>query len=177
MKYVPNLLSFARLAMSPYVFLLLWRRQYGAVLLLFGVAAVTDFLDGYLARSIGVESRVGAYLDPVADKVLLGGSFLTLALTGAIDTWMAVLVIGRDAAILLFAGGAFLFSASMRSFPPSGWGKASTAAQIAFVIAVVAHFAGLGNGLVVLVLQGVVAALTVWSGVDYGWRALAPSRT
>ena len=177
MKYVPNLLSFARLAMAPYVFLLLWRRQYGAVLILFGVAAVTDFLDGYLARTMGVPSRLGAYLDPVADKVLLGGSFLTLALAGAVNTWVAVLVIGRDAAILLFAGGAFLFSASMRSFPPSGWGKASTAAQIAFVIAVVAHFAGLGSGLVVVVLQGVVVALTAWSGLDYGWRALAPGRS
>ena len=110
---------------------------------------------------------MGAYLDPVADKVLLSGTFLTLALSGAIDTWVAVVVIGRDLLILLFAAGAFLFAKSRRDFPPSAWGKASTAVQVAFVLAVVGHSAGFGIRFVVLPLEGLTVALTAWSGVDY----------
>lgn len=182
MKQLPNLLSFARIALAPYIFLLLWRREYGAVLLLFGVAGITDFLDGFLARRWQGHSRLGAYLDPVADKILLSGSFLVLALSSAISTWVAALVIGRDLAILLFSGGVMLFSRAPRELPPSFWGKASTTAQILFVLAVVAELAGFMDGFAVLVhsvvviLQWIVVALTVWSGLDYGWRGIALGR-
>ncbi len=150
--------------MAPYVFLLLWRREYSMVLVLFVVAGVTDALDGLIARRFKADSRVGAYLDPVADKVLLSGSFLTLALSGAIETWIAVLVLGRDVAILLVAAGMMLFAKTPRSFPPSIWGKASTAAQIAFVVGLVGHFP------FVMVLKWLTVGLTVVSAVDYGRR-------
>jgi cardiolipin synthase len=165
LKYLPNLLSFARLALAPYVFLLLWRRDYRVVLALFAIAGLTDALDGFFARRFGASSRLGAYLDPVADKILLSGTFLTLALSGAIETWIAVLVIGRDVLILLFAAAAFLFSKSRRDFPPSAWGKASTAAQVAFVLAVVGQVTS-----VIPALEWLTIALTAWSGVDYAWR-------
>ncbi len=166
MRYIPNLFSFARLALAPYVFALLWRRDYRLALVLFGVAGLTDWLDGLFARRFATTSRLGAVLDPVADKVLLSGSFLVLALTGAIETWVAVLVIGRDLLILLFAAGAFLFSKTRRDFPPSAWGKASTVVQVAFVLAVVAQIAS-----TIVPLQWLTVALTAWSGVDYAWRA------
>jgi len=166
LKYIPNLLSFARLALAPYIFLRLWRHDYQVVLALFAIAALTDGLDGLLARWLGAASWLGAYLDPVADKVLLSGTFLTLGLSGAIETWVAGLVIGRDVLILLFASGAFLFSKARPDFPPSAWGKASTVVQIAFVLAVVGHFT-----FVTSVLQWLTVALTVWSGVDYARRA------
>ena len=105
-KLIPNLLSAARLALAPYLFWLLWRREYGAALAVCFVAGVTDGLDGFAARKFSAFSRLGGYLDPIADKVLLSGAFLTLALDGAIERWLAVLVLGRDAAILLFAAGA-----------------------------------------------------------------------
>jgi cardiolipin synthase len=166
LRYIPNLFSFARLALAPYVFALLWRRDYRLALVLFGVAGLTDWLDGLFARRFATTSRLGAVLDPVADKVLLSGSFLVLALTGAIETWVAVLVIGRDLLILLFAAGAFLFSKTRRDFPPSAWGKASTVVQVAFVLAVVAQIAS-----TIVPLQWLTVALTAWSGVDYAWRA------
>jgi cardiolipin synthase len=166
-KHLPNALSAARLALAPYFFLLLWRREYGAALAVFFIAGVTDGLDGFLARHFKSASRLGAYLDPVADKVLLSGAFLTLALDGAIETWLAVLVLGRDVLILLYAATAFLLTKSVRSFPPSIWGKASTAAQILFVLAVMLHFVGFATGFVVALLKWLTVALTAWSGVDY----------
>ena len=142
------------------------------------VAGVTDALDGWLARRLGAASHLGAYLDPVADKVLLSGAFLTLAVDGAIEAWLAALVLGRDALILLFAAGAFLFTKSVRSFEPSIWGKGSTAAQILFILAVLLHFVGFAGSPVVTGLKWLTAALTAWSGIHYAVRAMvsAPAR-
>ena len=179
MKHIPNLLSAARLALAPYLFVLLWRRQYTLALAVCLVAGVTDGLDGLLARRLQVSSRLGAYLDPIADKVLLSGAFLTLALDGAIERWLAVVVLGRDAMILLFVAGAFLLT-SIRSFRPSIWGKASTAAQIAFIGVLLAHLAGftgvfLGVFLVVA-MKWLTASLAIWSGAHYAWVGVSMAR-
>ena len=172
MKQIPNLLSASRLLLAPFVFLLLWRRQYSLALALLIAAGITDALDGLAARRFGAASKLGAYLDPIADKVLLSGIFLTLALDGALEPWLAILVLGRDAAILLFAAGAFLFTESLREFPPSIWGKGSTAAQILFILALVSHLAGLGSEFVVSGLKWLTVALAAGSGIDYAWRGL-----
>jgi cardiolipin synthase len=163
--------SAARLALAPYLFLLLWRREYGVALAVILIAGVSDGLDGVLARRLGAFSRLGAYLDPVADKVLLSGAFLTLALDGAMEKWLAALVLGRDALILLFAAGALLFTPSLRSFPPSFWGKASTVAQIVFVVALLLHLDGYAGEALVTATKWVTVALTAWSGIDYVLRA------
>jgi len=173
MKHVPNLLSLARLLMAPYLFLVLWRREYKLALVVIVVAGITDGLDGLFARRFGASSRLGAYLDPIADKVMLSGTFLTLALDGAVEKWLAVLVLGRDAGILLFAGAMFLFTKSVRKFPPSIWGKASTAAQILFVLALASHLAGFVGEPVVTMLKWLTVVLTAWSGLDYLRRAIS----
>jgi cardiolipin synthase len=154
--------------MAPYVFYLIATRDYGSTLVWFGAAGVSDALDGYLARKLGGESRAGAMLDPIADKVLLSGSFVALALARAVPWWLAWLVLGRDVLILLFAGGVLMFTKVRRGFPPSIWGKLSTLAQIAFVLAVVA-----GGERIVQILQWTTVALTAWSGVDYIRRVRA----
>lgn len=175
MRHIPNLLSAARLVLAPYLFVLLWRRQYALALAFSVVAGLTDGLDGLLARRFQVSSRLGAYLDPIADKVLLSGAFLTLALDGAIERWLAVVVLGRDVMILLFAVGAFLMT-SIRNFPPSIWGKASTAAQIAFIGVLLAHFAGFTGVFLVVAMKWLTAALACWSGGHYAWIALSMAR-
>jgi cardiolipin synthase (CMP-forming) len=176
-RQIPNLLSASRLALAPFVFVLLWRREYSAALTLLVIAGVTDLLDGLFARRFGAASKLGAYLDPIADKVLLSGIFLTMALDGAIEPWLAILVLGRDAGILLFAGGAFLFTKSLRDFPPSIWGKGSTAAQILFILALVSHLAGIGSEFAVSALEWLTAALAAGSGLDYAWRGLRMVKT
>jgi cardiolipin synthase len=167
-KFLPNILSALRLALAPLIFSFLWVGQYGSALVLFVIAGFTDGLDGYLARRWHAESRVGAILDPLADKVLLSGTYLTLALAGGLPAWIAWIVLGRDALILVFAAGALAFTKAKTkpSFPPSVWGKISTAVQMAFILAVLLDVRAAAQ-----VLLWAVAALTVWSGIDYARRA------
>jgi cardiolipin synthase len=174
-KLIPNLLSISRLALAPYLFVVLWRREYGLALVLCLIAGVTDALDGVLARRLNANSKVGAYLDPIGDKVMLSGAFLTLALDGAIEKWLAILVFGRDILILLLAGAAFAFT-KIRSFPPSWWGKASTTAQIAYVLALMAHFCGFLSVGWPNFGKWCVAGFAIVSGIHYLWIAWSMAR-
>jgi CDP-diacylglycerol--glycerol-3-phosphate 3-phosphatidyltransferase len=125
-------------------------------------AALTDFLDGFLARRWQVNSPFGEALDPIADKALLSGAFIALWLAGPVEGWLAAVVLGRDALILLFAGGAILFAKKLRRFPPSQLGKISTAVQIALVIAIVIQLPAIAE-----ILKWTTAVFTTWSGIDY----------
>ncbi len=160
--YIPNLLSLARLGSAPYLFWLLSRQQWRTALLVIVLAAATDFLDGFLARRWHVNSAFGEALDPIADKALLSGAFIALWLAGSVEGWLAAVVLGRDALILLFAGGAILFAKKLRRFPPSLLGKISTAVQIALVIAIVIQLP-----LATEILKWAAAVFTVCSGIDY----------
>lgn len=171
MKHLPNLLSAARLAAAPFLFFLLWRQYWGWALWVIAFAALTDALDGFAARRLNAASRSGEVLDPVADKVLLSGAFLALAMNGAIEVWLAALVIGRDALILAMAGVGLIRSRSSR-FPPSIWGKASTVFQALFIVALAGSLASAVPGVLLAILKWMTAALTVWSGIDYARRVV-----
>ncbi len=171
MKNIPNALSIARLALAPYVFVLLWRRDYVPVLWLFAILGITDVVDGYLARWLNATSRLGAYIDPIADKLLVSGTFLVLALTDAIEKWLAIVVLGRDVVILTVAGLLYILQ-QRRSFPPSPWGKISTFTQILFVMFAVGHLAGIVGITVVTLLQWLTVMLVGITTVDYGRRIL-----
>jgi cardiolipin synthase len=171
LRQLPNLLTAARLLAAPYILYLLWTGGYRTALVWFAIASATDVLDGFLARRLRVVSSVGALLDPVADKVLLSGSFLTLGLKYVIPFWLMGIVLGRDLLILGFAIVA-LGRKTRRDFPPSVWGKASTASQIAYVLFAVGHQASITPLIVATVLGWIVATLTVWSGIDYVRRVL-----
>jgi cardiolipin synthase len=166
LKQLPNLLTAARLLAAPYILYLLWTGEYRTALVWFSIASFTDVLDGFLARRLKVTSSIGALLDPVADKVLLSGSFLTLGLKGVIPFWLMVIVLGRDLLILGFAIIA-LTRKTRRDFPPSVWGKASTASQIAYVLFAVGYEAAITPLVVATILGWIAAALTIWSGIDY----------
>jgi CDP-diacylglycerol--glycerol-3-phosphate 3-phosphatidyltransferase len=167
-KSIPNLLSLARLAAAPYLFLVLWHRQWSSALAVIVFAAVTDFLDGFLARRWQVNSAFGEALDPIADKALLSGAFVALWLAGSIEGWLAGVVLGRDALILLFAGVVLLVSKDRRRFPPSQLGKISTGMQIALVIAIAMQV----PAAIIEILKWATVALTAGSGIDYAGTAL-----
>jgi cardiolipin synthase len=168
LKHLPNLLTAARIVMAPYIFYLMWTNAYQTALLWFVAAAVTDALDGFFARRFQASSRLGAYFDPVADKILLSGSFLVLALAGAIPTSLAALVLGRD--VLLLAGAAVALQAGVaRDLTPSVWGKWSTVSQMVYLLAVLA-------GIPSVALATLTAAITLWSGAAYVWRFLSRAR-
>jgi len=166
LKQIPNLLTAARLLAAPYILYLLWTGEYRMAIVWFSIASATDVLDGFLARRFQAGSKIGALMDPVADKVLLSGSFLTLGLKGVIPWWLMAIVLGRDLLILGFAM-VTLIGKLRREFPPSVWGKASTAAQIAYVLFAVGHEAAITPLIVATILGWISATLTLWSGVDY----------
>lgn len=175
MKQIPNLLSAARLALAPYLFLLLWRHEYAAAFAVCILAGITDGLDGLAARKFAADSKAGAYLDPAADKVLLSGAFVTLAARGTIEMWLAAIVLGRDLFILLMVAWGFLFT-SIRSFPPTFSGKASTTAQIIFILLLMMHGAGWIGPFLVVLEKWITVGWAVWSGVEYALRGIAMLR-
>jgi len=171
-KHLPNLLTAARLALTPYLFFLMVEHRYRTIIPLFIIIGVTDVADGFLARRFRASSRLGAYLDPLADKVLLSGTFLVLALTGAIEAWLAVVVLGRDVLILGAAGVLYLATAR-RNFPPSPWGKFSTFVQVVFLCFQIGYLSGIAVAPAVTALKWLTVALVVVSSIDYGRRVTA----
>src|SRR5260370_28533030 len=111
-------------------------RRYDIALVVLILAALTDGLDGILARSLNQKTALGAYLDPIADKLLLSSAFVVLALNRKISWWLATLVLSRDI-LLLTSAAVILVVIGYRPFPPSIYGKLTTALQILLVFAVV----------------------------------------
>jgi len=173
-RSVPNILTILRLVLVPVIAAQLAREHYRQALALVFVAGVTDGLDGWLARRFGWMTRVGAWLDPLADKALLVTVYILLGVRAVLPVWLAVLVPLRDVFILSMIGVGLLFT-SVRTFPPSRWGKLSTIVQV-FTALVVLADAAAGKLLphaVVLSLVSITAAATIWSGFDYGRRGFA----
>ena len=98
---VPNLITTIRIILAPVFVIYLINDQLLPALVVFLVCAVTDGLDGMLARLMNQRSKLGAYLDPLADKLLLVAAFVTLSVRGYLPAWLTVLVFSRDTIILL----------------------------------------------------------------------------
>jgi len=170
---VPNLFTLLRLILLPFIIQAIFNSRHLVALELFGAAALTDALDGAWARRFGVSTSVGAYFDPIADKCLLSGVFLALALGELLPWWLVGLVFARDLYIL--SGVClFLIFTSVRRFPPSVWGKASTLVQILTVVAYMVRNAFPNPAWAVLAeaMLWPSAALTLWSGIDYTRRGI-----
>ena len=165
---VPNQLTLLRLGFLPLFLILIIYDHYGWGLAVLSIAAVTDGLDGLLARRLNQRTAIGAYLDPIADKMLLSSSFLVLALKGKIHWWVTVVVLARDG-MLLTTAVVIILVAGYRRFPPSIYGKITTAVQIILVFVVVTQAALPAEGLdsVQTVLRYTVAFFTCFSGLHY----------
>jgi cardiolipin synthase len=172
MRRLPNLVTFTRLVLTPVISMAILRQAHGQALALLAVAGLTDALDGYLARRFGGSTRLGAYLDPIADKVLLLTVYISLGSAGLIPPWLVMIVVGRDLLILAFAGAALLWTAH-RGFDPSVWGKLSTLVQIVTGVVVIASRALASPMLIewAAMLPAITAITTAWSGLHYAWRA------
>ena len=120
-----NWLTLLRILLIPvFVSLLVYRRP-GPALIVFGVAALTDLLDGWAARHWKDESSLGAFLDPMADKLLLTASFVTLTYLKVLPFWIAAVVISRD--VILVLGALLIYMLGSRIRPRPTWaGKAAT---------------------------------------------------
>jgi cardiolipin synthase len=171
LRSAPNLLTLLRICLAPFLVTAILEGHYAFGFALFVTAGLTDALDGLLARVLKQRSVLGAYLDPVADKLLLSTIFLVLWHKELIPTTVTVLVFGRDVGILMVS--ALLYAAvGRREFQPSIFGKANTLAQIVAVAAVLlqqvipAEFWVTAFRSVALDLT---IALTVISGLHYAW--------
>jgi cardiolipin synthase len=173
-RLLPNLISLARLVLVPVVLRAIWLREYEWALVWCAVAGFSDGLDGFLARRLRATSRLGAYLDPVADKLLLSGIYLTLGLDRVIPWWLTAVVFGRDALMLLAIGFAMRFT-HIRDFAPTFWGKLSTSIQIVTALVVLVDRTGF-FGQSTRILEETMIALTVvgtgWSAIHYTFRGL-----
>ena len=145
--------------------------RYWAAIAIFIASAITDAIDGPMARRLGVVSRFGAYLDPIADKLFVTVIYLCLGWLRQVPWWLVALVLGRDVLILVAAAGVLLFT-RIRDFPPSVWGKAATTAHVVTIVTVMVRQATGWNWVKFLAELFIVtaAAITAWSGIHYGWQ-------
>ena len=170
MLNIPNALTLLRLLLIPVFLIASFRGMFFAAFVLFITAAVTDIFDGMIARRLNQRSSLGAYLDPIADKLLLSSSFVILAYKHAIAWWLTIMVLSRDILLLIVAAVIILIS-GYRPFPPSLLGKATTFFQIILVFGAV-FAAGYPGPTIVEVnrlLAYLVAALTTVSGFHYSF--------
>lgn len=169
----PNLITYARMALTPLVGYAILTQHGIAALLLVAVAGFSDGLDGFLARHFGWRSKLGAYLDPLADKLLLLTLYVAFAGVGLVPIWLVSLIFLRDLWILSMVGYAW-FATTIRDFPPRWTGKASTVAQLSLagVLLFEAAFPGRLPTAIADILVLAVTFLACASGVDYTVVAL-----
>jgi len=164
---IPNFITVARLIAVPVLIYLMLAADWHSAALLFLLAGISDGVDGFIARHFNQKSTVGAYLDPIADKLLLVSVFVVLAVMGHLPVWLVVLFVSRDVLII----SAVMLS-SVLDHPievrPIFVSKANTACQIALAVVLLGELAFgirldfLRNGLVFA-----AAALTVLSAAAY----------
>ncbi len=171
---IPNLLSLLRMGLIPLFVILVMNGSSGKALLLFIVAGVTDALDGFIARFWKQQSLLGAYLDPIADKLLLTTAYVVLSIPSLnhgtqIPPWITILVIARDVLIVSVALVLYL-AANIRKFPPSVLSKINTILQVVAVVLVLVSGVFRDLRWIELVADTalyLVAGLTVASGLYY----------
>lgn len=167
---VPNQITFLRLGFLPFFLILMSYQHYKWALLVLVIAGFSDGIDGMIARKFNQRSSLGAYLDPIADKLLLSSSFVVLAFEKQIAWWLTILVLSRDLLILIVAVVIILVS-GYRPFPPTIYGKFTTFFQLILVFSVVlgAAYPGARLDLLNRALIYIVSALCVFSGLHYSF--------
>ncbi len=171
---LPNIISFARLCAVPFTIWLVLHRRFAPATTLFIAAGISDALDGYLARRSG-GTTLGAVLDPLADKTLMVGMFITLAATGQLPDWLAILVVFRD---LVIVGGVILLWLTSHpiAIEPLMISKLNTTLQITLIATFLGlnalHFAAIPLRLALITL---VTASTLISGAAYVTRTARPA--
>ena len=176
MKFnVPNLISLLRMALVPVFVITVLDGDLRGALVIFGIAGLSDALDGFVARFWKQQTPLGAYLDPAADKLLLVTAYVVLAIPNlhagyVIPAWVSALVIARDIVIVVVALLMYLEGGVSR-FPPSPISKLNTLAQVTAVLLVLSSGVTARVEAAAMISVFVVAVLTVTSGVDYIVRA------
>lgn len=163
---LPNSLTLIRVLLIPFFVIFIIQKSFNLALITFAIAGITDGIDGLIARWTHQRTELGAYLDPIADKLLLIASFITLAIIEMIPSWLSVIVITRDVIILL----GFLVMILTDYHPkinPSLLSKLTTVLQICTVLIVLMK----DTSPILIQMSGAIiygtALFTILSGVQY----------
>lgn len=163
---IPNFLTLLRIILIPWFAILLINGSINQALWVFAGAALTDGLDGMIARWFSQKTLLGAYLDPIADKMLLSTAYISLAVLKAIPIWLTVIVISRD--VIILVGVSILFLNQVKfEIKPSTYSKLTTIFQLLLVLMVLSsgyiHYTPwLKQGLIYTTL-----VFTILSGFHY----------
>lgn len=166
---IPNILSLSRIAAAPVlVVILIEPTEYKGIIaaFIFSLAALTDWLDGYLARRMKITTILGRFLDPLADKLLIMTSIIMLVPAERVPAWVVSLIVGREIAVTGLRG---IIAKEGIVISTSALGKYKTALQIAAVIPLLIHYSFFGidfHGFGTILIYAALV-LTLWSGVDY----------
>jgi len=163
---LPNLLTIIRILLTPLFVIVLLKDLYGPALLIFTIAGISDGLDGFIARYFNQRTTLGAYLDPIADKLLLVSAFVSLAILKIVPSWVTVIVISRDVLIIM---GIAIFTLTEKRYKikPSIVSKITTVAQITTIIFALVNLHIAGYSVLMATLFWVTAGLTTVSGLHY----------
>lgn len=174
---VATQITLVRFILVPFLIFFILNGDFKASLIIFSIAALTDGLDGFVARKFNQRSSLGAILDPASDKILMLATFITLSFpaianSNRIPKWLVFAVLARD--FIIVSGALFLrIFYNVKTFSPSIWGKITTGAE-----AVTAGFVLLGNAIskripFIIPFYYFTLFLVLISGFDYSWRGLA----
>jgi len=168
---IPNVITLARILLTPLFIIFLIQGRYHKALAVFLLAGVSDLADGLIARTMHQRSRLGAYLDPMADKILMSASFVTLSIYHQIPSWLTVIVISRDVALAL---GVMIFKLAdyQLVIRPTLAGKWTTTLQVATVLLVLIAKIWPLPSVVLLAFFWLTGGLTAISGIHYIYRGL-----
>ena len=163
---LPNILSFLRIFCSPLFIWLMFENHTSWALWLFAVAGLTDALDGFVAKQFGMETELGRYLDPLADKLLLLAGFVSLTSLEFLPLWLMLLVVTRD---IIIVGGALVYQVLTGSLhiEPLWSSKLNTVVQMGLLLLVLIN---LTHGVLPMLLEPMVwltATTTLISGSGY----------
>ena len=171
----PNALTLYRIAAVPILVLFLipaTPNLFCTIMaaLIFSAASITDYLDGFMARKLGLVSDFGKIMDPLADKLLVSSAFIMLVGKGWVPDWMVCIILGRELAI---TGLRNVLTAKGEDVAASMLGKYKTGFQIAAIIPLLVHYPvfGLDFDQIGSVLLWFALVFTLWSGGDYIWKA------
>jgi cardiolipin synthase (CMP-forming) len=140
-RNIPNAITLLRILLVPLLIRLLILGDYRGAIWIFLIAGISDALDGFIARRFDMCTRLGSFLDPLADKLLLVSSVVILARSGNLPLWLAVTIVSRDVIIVVGAGAYYLRSGSLE-MAPSLPGKINTFIQICLVFSLIVHLSG-----------------------------------
>jgi len=168
---LPNALSIIRIILTVPIVIALLKGQYLITILLFLLAGVTDALDGWIAKQFSFQSRLGSILDPVADKILLTCTFVSLYWVGILPLWLLLLICVRDVIIVAGALGYFLGEINGENdlLKPTLISKFNTVLQIALVLFLLFIQLYIEFAVWLEIIFIIIATSTALSGADYMW--------